>query len=53
MIIFILGLICFALGCINISLGVINKANWTNIIVGLFCLTVGIYDIVTFVMKLI
>ena len=52
MFIFILGLICFALGCINISLCFANF-RWINIILGIFCLTIGIYDIVTFVMGLI
>ena len=48
---FILGLICFALGCINISMCAAHF-KWANIILGIFCLTIGIYDIVTFAMGL-
>lgn len=53
MLLFILGLLCFAFGCINISLGASNKITWINIIIGFFCLIIGIYDIVTFAMRLI
>lgn len=47
----ILSLICFALGCINISICA-AYFRWINIIFGIYCLTIGIYDIVTFMMKL-
>ena len=59
MITFILGLICLALGCINISIGCVGfifmpgQAKWLNIVVGVFCLTVGIYDIVHFISQLV
>ena len=48
----LLALLCFTLGPINISIGLI-KEFWFNIILGITCSIIGIYDLYTILEKLI